>query len=331
MEDSYLDISGDRGHLLGWSTVETHDGGVLTRARARLAGVARPLDVSLGEPVLEREESEPTGIHSIEGVSTEGMDFCAELLHEQQSALLAGRVQLEAMVKETDAVRSKYHDVSSRMSLLNEETLKASSDLRDMHRLTVEAKSELQQLESDKARTILETEAIEESTASTARCRWLETEMEALRKDSDAALAVAKSKLDSILKEKDTIESHFHGCVAANKGFEKSNSELREELKRISISHSEWVASQQSRFGMSWRGYAWSTKRSSISVKLMRKHVPRMPRKERLRLEGNVHRQKEETASRILRDREDADRAELARLEVEEDRWHEMTQRRKDA
>ena len=51
--------------------------------------------------------------------------------------------------------------------------------------------------------------------------------------------------------------------------------------------------------------------------------------RERLRLEGNVRRQKEETAGRILKDREDANRAELARLEVEEDRWHEMTQRRK--
>ena len=75
----------------------------------------------LDEPVLEGEGSDPAGIRSIEEVSTEGMDFCTEMLQEQQSALLAGRVQSEAMVKETDRVRSEYHEVSSRMSLLNEE------------------------------------------------------------------------------------------------------------------------------------------------------------------------------------------------------------------
>ena len=47
-EDSYLNISGDRSHLLGWSTVEGQESGVLTRARARLAGVAHPLNVSSG-------------------------------------------------------------------------------------------------------------------------------------------------------------------------------------------------------------------------------------------------------------------------------------------
>ena len=51
--------------------------------------------------------------------------------------------------------------------------------------------------------------------------------------------------------------------------------------------------------------------------------------KERLRLEENVRRQKDETASKILRAQEDANRAELARLEGEEKRWYEMTQRRK--
>ena len=329
VEDSYLDISGDRTHLLGWSTVETREGGVLTRARARLAEMAHPPKASPAESELEKEGSEPTGIHSIEGVSSEGIDFCTELLHEQQSALFAGRVQLEEMVKETDVVRSKYHDVSSRMSLLNEEALKASSDLQEMHRLTVEAKSELQQLESDKARTILETEAIEESTASTARCRWLETEIEALRKNSGTALATAKSKLDSIVKEKDTIESHFRGCVAANRGFEKSNSELRDELKRISISHSEKVASQQSQFGDELEGLRHEHKKILDQRAADEEARSRDAEKERLRLEENVRRQKEETAGRILKDREDTDRAELARLEVEEDRWHEMTQRRK--
>ena len=329
VEDSYLDISGDRGHLLGWSTVETHEGGVLTRARARLAEMAHPPKVSPIGSELEKEESEPTGIRSVEGVSSEGIDFCTELLHEQQSALLAGRVQLEEMVIETDIVRSNYHDVSSRMSLLNEEALKASSDLQEMHRLTVEAKSELQQLKSDKARTILETEAIEESTASTARCRWLETEIEALRKNSGTALATAKSKLDSIVKEKDTIESHFHGCVAANRGFEKSNSELRDELKRISISHSEMVASQQSQFGDELEGLRLEHKKILEQRAADEEARSRDAEKERLRLEENVRRQKEETASRILKDREDTDRAELARLEVEEDRWQEMTQRRK--
>ena len=219
VEDSYLEISGDRGHLLGWSSVADHESGVLTRARARLAGITNPLSVSLVEPILTGQESNPTGVRSIDEVSTEGVDFYTEMLQEQQAALLAGRVQLEAMVKETDAVQSKYHDVSSRMSLLEEETHKASSGLQDVHRQTVEAKADLQRLESVKARTILETEAIEESTASTARCRWLESEIERLRKGSDAALAEAKGKLDSMLKEKDSIEDHFHGCVAANKGY----------------------------------------------------------------------------------------------------------------
>ena len=229
--------------MLGWSSVGGHESGVLTRARARLAGVANPLIVSLVEPVLAGEESNPTGVCSIDEVSMEGIDFYTEMLQEQQAALLAGRVQLEAMVKETDAVQSKYHDVSSRMSLLEEETNKASSGLQDVHQQTVEAKADLQRLESVKAHTILETEAIEESTASTARCRWLESEIDRLRKGSDTALAVAKGKLDSMLREKDSIENHFHGCVAANKGFEESNSKLREELQHLTISHSERVAS----------------------------------------------------------------------------------------
>ena len=82
----------------------------------------------------------------------------------------------------------------------------------------------------------------------------MESEIEALRKGSDTALAVAKGKLDSMLKEKDSIESHFHGCVAANKGFEKSNSAPREELESINISHSEQVAFQQSQFGTELEG-----------------------------------------------------------------------------
>ena len=198
-EDSYLDISGDRSHLLGWASAPSQEGGVLTRAMARQAGLIHPRGNE--EAASADIVSTPLGHHVEMHMSPEGVSLWAEMIQEQQEALLAGREQLEIMATEADAVRSRYDEECSRMTLLKEEARKVDSGLMDVQRRSVEAVAELQKLETAKARTIQETEAIEESTASTAsECRWLASpSWIPIRRGSEMALSKAKEKLESML------------------------------------------------------------------------------------------------------------------------------------
>ena len=326
-EDSYLDISGDRGHLLGWASAPSQEGGVLTRAMARQAGLIHPRGNE--EAASADMVSTPLG-HNVEvHMSPEGVSLWAEMIQEQQEALLAGREQLEIMATEADAVRSRYDEECSRMTLLKEEARKVDSGLMDVQRRSVEAMADLQKLETAKARTIQETEAIEESTASTARCRWLESELDTVRQGSKKALSKAEGRLESMLKEKNCIESEFRNCVAANKDFVQYGSKLRSELDRLVADHSEQVASQQTQFGTELERVRREHSRILEQREADEGARLKDAEKVRHRLEGNVRRQKEETEARILEYQEEANRVEMTRLEGDERRWKEISERRK--
>ena len=109
----------------------------------------------------------------------------------------------------------------------------------------------------------------------------------------------------------------------------ESNSKLREELQRLTISHSERVASQKSQFGTELEQLRLEHQKILDQREADEEARSRDAEKERHRLEENVRRHADETASKILKCQEEANQAELVRLEGEEKRWNEIARRRK--